>query len=259
MVNPLSKLSDLNKQIYTKAQLLTPEPDHDYIPPDMDIEMPWDRNVSLKDKDLISLITFEGSPQFVNDMKRLCADYIDIFSCELLPEPALLPPMELEVDKAKWHVDKHRGPARTQSTDNQLETIRQVNKMVKARVVAPSQATEYSQVLLTPKPGGKKRFCIDFRRLNLCCVSMGWPIPDIEHMIHGLGQNRSKFFGVIRLLPGASQGIISHLYRIHMRLRSVRMAPSSHGTERSTIIFSTNDGGHSPSWPNIRHLRNLHR
>ena len=214
MVNPLSKLSDLNKQIYTKAQLLTPEPDHDYIPPDMDIEMPWDRNVSLKDKDLISLITFEGSPQFVNDMKRLCADYIDIFSCELLPEPALLPPMELEVDKAKWHVDKHRGPARTQSTDNQLETIRQVNKMVKARVVAPSQATEYSQVLLTPKPGGKKRFCIDFRQLNLCCVSMGWPIPNIEHMIHRLGQNRSKFFGVLDLTSGYYQAPLSESSRI---------------------------------------------
>ena len=164
---------------FTKGDFLTPAPDHDYIPPEMDVDYPWDRDISQQDKDVVNMITFEGNPNFVNRMRNKCFEFIDIFSCELRAEPADLPAMELVVDKARWHVDKHRGPARVQSTDNQLETIRQIGKMVKAKVIQPSQATEYSHVLLTPKPGGKKRFCIDFRMFNLCYEAMGWPIPNI--------------------------------------------------------------------------------
>jgi len=122
--------------------------------------------------------------------------------------------MEVVVDKARWHTAKHRGPSRVQSTPNQLETIRQVGKMLKANVIQPSQATEYSHVLLTPKPGGKKRFCIDFCLLNLCCEAMGWPIPNIEHMIQRLGQNRSKYFGVLDLTSGYYQAPLSTASRI---------------------------------------------
>ena len=104
-----------------KEQVLTPEPDHDYIPPEMDVDFPWDKDVPKDDQDLINLITFAGSPELITQMKKMCLKYKDILSCELRKEPADLPPMELTVDKAKWHVDKHRGPARTQSTDGQLE------------------------------------------------------------------------------------------------------------------------------------------
>ena len=119
----------------------------------------------------------EGSPELRRKIRDKFLTYADIFSCELTPDPADLPPMRLEVDGAKWHTRRHRGPARPQSVENQQKTIRQVNNMTKARVIKPLQATEYSQVLLTPKPNGKKRFCIDFRMFNLYCMRNGWSIP----------------------------------------------------------------------------------
>ena len=77
--------------------------------------------------------------------------------------------------------------------------------MVESSVIKPSQATEYSQVLLTPKPNGKKRFCIDFRMLNNCCAMHGWPIPNIDQMIHRIGHMRPKYFGVLDLTSGYYQ------------------------------------------------------
>jgi hypothetical protein len=77
--------------------------------------------------------------------------------------------------------------------------------MIDASMIQPSQATEYSQVLLTPKPNGKKRFCIDFRMFNLCCVMMGWPIPNIDQMIRRIGGQRPKYFGVLDLTSGYYQ------------------------------------------------------
>jgi hypothetical protein len=155
MVPSSSRNDDHGQTLYTKDQLLKPEPDNDYIPPEMDVEAPWDRSDSKDKEALIDLIDFDGTPEFQAQMRTLCLEYADIFSQELNPEPSKLPPMELQVNDIQWKVNKNRGPARTQSMENQLETIRQVNKMVKAQVVQPSQATEYSQVLLTPKPGGR--------------------------------------------------------------------------------------------------------
>ena len=214
MIQSLAGKSDNGRILFTKDQLLTPEPDNDYIPPEMDVDLPWDKSVPKEYRDLINLITFEGNPDFVSKMRNICLEYKEIFSVELNPEPALLPPMELQVNEQQWKVGKHRGPARTQSIENQLETIRQVNNMTKAKVVQASQATEYSQVLLTPKPGGKKRFCIDFRLFNLCCIAFGWPIPNIEHMIQRLGQNRSKYFGVLDLTSGYYQAPLAESSRV---------------------------------------------
>jgi hypothetical protein len=83
--------------------------------------------------------------------------------------------MVLDVDLEKWQNSKNRRPPRLQTKAKQYETMRQINKMLANNVITKSQATEYSQVLLTPKPNDKWRFCIDFQELNLITKSMGWP------------------------------------------------------------------------------------
>jgi hypothetical protein len=49
-------------------------------------------------------------------------------------------------------------------------------------IEATPTATSWSQILLTPKPNGKWRFCLDYRALNELTTSMGWPIPNIYQM-----------------------------------------------------------------------------
>jgi hypothetical protein len=79
--------------------------------------------------------------------------------------------------------------------------------MLKNNVIRKSQASTYSQILLTPKPNNKWRFCVDYRNFNATCKKQGWPIPNIKLMIQRIGQHvpRSKIFGKIDLTSGYHQ------------------------------------------------------
>ena len=48
-------------------------------------------------------------------------------------------------------------------------------------------------MLLVNKPYGAKRFCIDFRALNMCISYMNWPLPVINQMLHRLGTHKPKY------------------------------------------------------------------
>ena len=86
----------------------------------------------------------------------------------------------------------------------------QVESMLKAKVIQPSQAHAHSQVHLVAKPGTDKwRFCIDFRALNECLPSFGHPIPNIPQMLARLGSRKAKYYGKIDLTQGYFQAPIS--------------------------------------------------
>jgi len=71
------------------------------------------------------------------------------------------------------------------------EIREQVAKMQEAGVIKlDPEARNYSQVLLTPKPDRTWRFCIDFRKLNLCLKGMMWPIPSNESIWSGGWEKR---------------------------------------------------------------------
>ena len=83
-------------------------------------------------------------------------------------------------------------PKHIQTTTKSSETLKQVKDMLKNKIIQPSEATAYSQVLFVPKPNNKWRFCIDYRNLNKCCDSSGWPIPNINLMFTRIGSVRAK-------------------------------------------------------------------
>ena len=130
--------------------------------------------------------------------------------------------MQLEVDTKRWRVNANKGPARDQTLEKQLEIQKQTEVLSVNKVIARSTAEHYSQAHLTPKPIATKgdeppdlletdqgdiefapteeannlssksssgwRFCIDFRNLNACSPSIGWPLPNIRHMLQRLGR-----------------------------------------------------------------------
>jgi hypothetical protein len=146
-----------------------------------------------------------GSNYMRRRLRQICKKYKEIFSDSLNEEPAKIDPMHLEVDKASWERNCNRQPPRRMSTERQAEMIAQIKEMLNIKVIKPSQANHYSQVLMVPKPHGGWRFCIDFRLLNEATKPMGWTIPNIKEMLERIGSHRPKFFGILDFLKGYYQ------------------------------------------------------
>ena len=85
------------------------------------------------------------------------------------PQPADIPRFDLNVDIQKWEMPRNRLPARSQSREKQVEkTLKQINIMLELSIIEKSTASYYSQVMMTPKKGGKWRFCAHYRNINDC-------------------------------------------------------------------------------------------
>jgi len=122
--------------------------------------------------------------------------------------------MKFDVDEAKWQTSSNRERIRNSSISNQKEIREQVAKLQEAGVIQlDPEARYYSQVLLAPKPDGTWRFCIDFRKLNLCLKDLMWPIPNIEHLIRRLGKERSEYFAKFDMSKGYWQILIDESCR----------------------------------------------
>ena len=153
------------------------------------------------------LINFHGSPNLVELMQRACADLKGVFRAAVSEQPAnFREPFELEVDEAAWmKIVSGKERMRTQGPDKQAEIEQQVQQLLQCKVVERCNEARYSHVVLARKPNGKWRYCIDYRQLNLCSGSLGWPIPKIKEILLRLGNKKAKFFGVIDMTAGYHQ------------------------------------------------------
>jgi hypothetical protein len=192
--------SSMLSMLYKKEDLLSPEYDDDGLEGN-DPPLPWDSEEiaaqhpdhAVPSDEAYKLPEVAGSEQFQAKIRELLKEYKHVFSEELRKEPAKLKPFDVKFDREKWQRPRNSLPPRPQSRNKHAEIRRQIDKMLAAGVIAPSQAPWYSQVHLTPKPNDKWRFCIDFRTLNDCSESMGWPIPNVYRMLQRLGNKRAKY------------------------------------------------------------------
>ncbi len=146
----------------------------------------------------------EGSENLRRLLWQLCEEYEGVFSRKVRKEPAKLAPMKLKVDRKFWQVAENRGPARRNTRERDTELRRQVKIMLELGVIRESQTPHYSQVHMH-KQGGKYRFCMDFRALNILSESMGWPIPRIDELLRRIGAHKPKYFCVFDLTAGYHQ------------------------------------------------------
>jgi hypothetical protein len=161
--------------------------------------------------ELVDLIQLGGTPDLNSKLRALCLEFGDVFAETVRPEPASVPPMDINVDWKKWQTPKNRGPPRVHSREKQEEIKKQVAMLQQLKVIVPSKASEYSHVHLIPKPTPNTwRFCLDFVRLNDVCGAVeGWPIPNIAQMIIRIGHQKPKLFGKIDLTSGYHQAPLS--------------------------------------------------
>jgi transposase InsO family protein len=163
---------------------------------------------------LLSAIHLEGDPELISGLVILLKKYAHIFRNDLPKDPADIPPFDLVVDMEKWRNPKNRGPPRVQSSANQAETVKQIDQLLAQNIIERSDASYYSQVLLTTKADGKKRFCIDYRKLNDCTKPASWPLLNIKQMFVRLGTHKSSIYGVLDLTSGYHQAPLSLAARI---------------------------------------------
>jgi hypothetical protein len=190
---------------WPKERFLTPEPDEDFVDPADEYKMPWEEDfffpegVNSKAGSALSYaaslgLEINGSEEFVTDACDLVSEFRDIFSTELSPEPADLPPLDVPIDTAKWHQPRNQGRPCNQSVEGQQEIKRHLEKLLECGAISPVlHASAYSQVLLVSKPDTKeKRLILDYRALNECVGHMNWPLPNISHMIEQIGAKSSR-------------------------------------------------------------------
>ena len=67
-------------------------------------------------------------------------------------EPAAVEPMKIVIDEDKWRLPCNRAPPRKHSEEKQREIRKQVDALLELGAIKESQATEWSQVHLDPKP-----------------------------------------------------------------------------------------------------------
>ena len=146
----------------------------DSIDDDDDIEWPEnpfdyreDQNTETTEE-LLAMIRFDGSVGFQAKLRKLCEEYIDVFSTRVRHQSAKVEPMSIVVDRGKWEVSRNRLPPRHHNSDKQTAIREQVDALLRLGVIEVSHAPAWSQVHLVPKPDGKWRFALDFIRLIAC-------------------------------------------------------------------------------------------
>jgi hypothetical protein len=105
-------------------------------------------------------IQVESSPALRKRIRILLEKYRSLFATTLHS------PFELNVEKEKWEQFFNRGPPRVQSPAKQAEILKEVEELLRTKVIEPSIASYYSQVILASKPVDTWRFCIDYRKLD---------------------------------------------------------------------------------------------
>ena len=173
-------------------------------------DAPWQREINSEPV-MTGLPTHVvGSPEQKATTLALLRQYESRFSSALQPEPMKVDePMEIKVDMEKWEATRaNRAPPRTMSLQKNEEIRRQLDILLARRIVRTSKADKYCQVLLTPKPNGKWRFCVDYGPVNDCSEREGWPIPNIQQMLRRIGSTDPQYFAVMDLTSGYHQAPI---------------------------------------------------
>jgi len=135
--------------MFTDNELINKKDIFDPIEDDDDID--WKHNPFDVDsvegfeetpEQLMSQVTFEGSPQLQTKLKALVLEFIDVFATKVRREPAAVEPMKIVKDEDKWRLPCNRVPPCKHSEEKQKEIRKHVDALLKLGVIKESQATE---------------------------------------------------------------------------------------------------------------------
>ena len=118
-------------------------------------------------------------------------------------------PMDLGHAKGVQHhidtasVEPIRVPPHRAPFHKWEEMWHQVDEMLYARVIEPSESPWCSPVILVSKPDGSQRFCVDYRALNSVTKRDLYPLPCCDEILESLAG--AEWFAHLDLLRGEWQ------------------------------------------------------
>jgi hypothetical protein len=134
------------------------------------------------------------------EVSVLLDNFVDVFA-----EPEDLPPQR-EYDHTITLEPGARPPNSKPYRYSLLkkdEIKRQVEEMLCTGVITHSMSPYAAPVLLVKKKDGTRRFCIDYRRLNLATVKNKLPLPIVEELLYELAG--AAYFSKLDLRVGCHQ------------------------------------------------------
>ena len=115
----------------------------------------------------------------------------------------LLPDFATQVIKLKEGTVPFRSKAYPLSKVKQEKMKEIIDDQLSKGMISPSQSPFTSPAFLVPKPGGKWRLVIDFRKLNQTVEKSSWPIPKMADILNQLAG--STYLSSLDLVDGFHQ------------------------------------------------------
>ena len=153
-------------------------------------------------------VDIRGPPSLKAKLRELVQEFDDIFSGSVNPKPANIEPFRMKVNKQLWQIPANGSGIRRMDKTRQDALKLQIEEMLKLGVIRESRAGYYSHGFLVPKKNNKWRLVIDYKNLNKATERVGWPIPNIQDLLANIGEQKSKYFGVMDLTSGYHQAPI---------------------------------------------------
>ena len=120
-LDTISAITDCDDTAHSLDTALENDENSDTLDTEHDVFADFISKGDEPDIDVLDSITIEGSPALRMRIRAVLEKYRAVFATTLPPDPAIIPPFELNVDKEKWEVFANRGPPRVQSPAKQAE------------------------------------------------------------------------------------------------------------------------------------------
>ncbi|MCO5557612.1 hypothetical protein L7F22_011178 [Adiantum nelumboides] len=145
----------------------------------------------------------ENGMQVDLELTNFLNQFQDVFIDDI---PGELPPKRGDDDHMIELIPKSSPPNKPPyrfSKAQQEEIMRQVNELVKKRMVRPSSSPFWSPVLLVQYQDGTYRMCVNYRALNRITIKNRFPVPRVDDLFDKL--QGSTYFSRIDLKSGYHQ------------------------------------------------------
>ena len=180
--NP-SELAEPFRNIWEQISAITFEGESEAVPDSIEVDPetePTGKEAKPPGFDEISLAHLTSAQQ--RQVREMAAPFRKLWGPELGRVNITTHRLDLEEGARPSYAQPYRaGPEKRRIIEEEIE------KMLDLGVIEPAVSEWAAPVVLAPKPGGKWRFCVDYRRLNAMTKREVYPLPRLEDCIDSLG------------------------------------------------------------------------